>query len=94
MKIPGKVKIGGLIFSVERIKNLVRDYNSFGESCGNSQEIRLDADMSEQLTESTFIHEVLHMLDFVYCIRMEHDQVRQLESAILAFIKDNPEIFK
>lgn len=93
MQIPGKIKIGGLIFTVEEKFNEVRDKNQSGSSCGNTQEIIIDKDISQQLKETTFIHEIIHQIDFVYNIGLEHQQVYQLETGLYSFIKDNPIIF-
>lgn len=94
MNIPKKVKIGGLEFSVKERKNELRDNKRSGSSCGNTQEIVIDSDISQQFKETTFIHELIHQIDFVYNIGLEHQQVFLLEAGIYALIKDNPEIFK
>jgi hypothetical protein len=94
MHIPDKVKIGGLHYEVKEEKNLIRDNKASGISCGNEQVIKLDTDISDQLKETTFIHEVLHQIDFVYNIGLEHQQIFQLEAGIYAFLKDNPNVIK
>ncbi|APM40489.1 hypothetical protein BS101_18015 [Clostridium kluyveri] len=93
MNIPDKIKIGGMIFSVALIDNLMRDGSSSGRSCGNSQEIQIDKSASHQYKETTFIHEVLHQINFVYNIGLEHKQIYDLETAIYALVKDNPRVF-
>ena len=94
MNIPSTVKIGGLLFTVKEKANEIRDNSRSGSSCGNTQQISIDKDISQQFKETTFIHEVLHQLDFVYNIGLEHQQIFQLEAGIYAFIKDNPNMFK
>jgi hypothetical protein len=94
MNIPKEIKIGGLIYNVLEEKNLLRDSSCSGRSCGNLQDIRIEEGISRQFKETTFIHEVLHQIDFVYNIGLEHQQIFQLEAGIYAFIKDNPDIFK
>ena len=94
MNIPNKVKIGGFQYSVSQADNLLRDENKSGDSCGNKQSIRIDSSATGQLKEVTFIHEVLHQIDYAYTIGLEHQQIFQLEAGIFAFIKDNPDIFK
>ena len=93
MQIPKNVKIGGLIYSVKEEDNRLRDHNETGASCGNSQEIVLDKNISQQLKETTLIHEILHQINFVYNINLEHQQIYQLEAGLYAFIKDNPVVF-
>lgn len=94
MKIPDKVKIGGLIYSVEEKENELRDGAQFGSSCGNTQQIVLEKSISKQLKEMVFIHEIIHQIDFVYNIGLEHQKVYQLEAGLYAFIKDNPGVFE
>jgi len=93
LNIPDRIKIGGMIFSVALIDNLMRDGSSSGRSCGNSQEIQIDKSASYQYKETTFIHEVLHQINFVYNVGLEHKQIYDLETAIYALVKDNPSVF-
>ena len=94
MNIPDKVKIGGLIYDVSSSDTLCRDNDALGSSSGNRQSILIDSTISNQLQESTFIHEVIHQLSFVHHLEIDEDGTARLESAIYAFIKDNPDIFK
>ncbi len=94
MIIPEKVIIGGLEYVILEKNNELRDSARTGASCGNTQEIVIDKDISAQLKETTFIHEIIHQIDFVYNIGLEHQQVFQLEAGIYAFMKNNPDIFK
>lgn len=94
MNIPNIIKIGGLKFTVEEKANQIRDNSRSGASCGNAQQITIDKDISTQFKETTLIHEIIHQIDFVYNIGLEHQQVYQLEAGIYAFIKDNPNLFK
>jgi hypothetical protein len=88
-KIPKSVTIGGLEYNIRFEENMVRDKSRTGESSGNKQELVIDPGMSKQIQETTFIHEVLHQIDFVYNIGLEHQAVFQLEAGIYAFLKSN-----
>ena len=88
-KIPSKVKIGGLEYNISIEENMTRDRARYGESCGNKHEIKIDPSSSQQLQETTFIHEILHQIDFVYNIDLKHEQVYALEAGIYAFLKSN-----
>jgi len=94
MNIPDKVKIGGFRYSVSEIKNLARDRQRAGESCGNDQTITLEESNSQQSKESTFIHELFEQFNHVYSMGLKHQQIYQLETALYAFIKDNPGVFR
>lgn len=87
--IPDSVEIGGHPYRVLFEKGLVRNSGSQGNSCGNEQTIKIDPELTQDMAESTFIHEVIHQLDYVYNIGLEHKQVYQLEASIFAFIKAN-----
>lgn len=93
MNMPDKIKIGGMIYTVEEKADEVRDNRRSGCSNGNAQTIIIDKDITKQFKESTFIHEVLHQIDFIYNIELDHKQVFLLETGIFAFLKDNPNIF-
>jgi hypothetical protein len=93
MTIPETVKIGGLIFDVKFTEHLTRDSSCLGQHCGNLQEIQIDSGLKQQMKESSFLHEVLHGIDFVYGVGLSHEAVKQLEGGLYAFIKDNPAIF-
>lgn len=92
MNIPNKVKIGGLEYNVSFADNLMRDNSANGQSCGNQQTILIDSSASNQLKESTFIHEILHQLSYVYHLDLDEDAVSRMEGAVYAFLKDNPDI--
>jgi len=92
IKIPNIVKIGGLDFTVEEKTDEVRDNGRTGCSSGTTQKIIIDKDISQQLKETTFIHELLHQVDYVYTIGLSHQQVYLLEASIYAFLKNNPDM--
>lgn len=94
MNIPQTVKIGGLIYDVSLSNNLLRDSDAMGSSCGNSQSIVLDSTISKQMQESTFIHEIVHQLSYVHHLDLDEAATCRLESAIYAFIIDNPDVFE
>lgn len=50
--------------------------------------------MCQQQIESTFIHEVIEQINFLYNIELEHHKICLLENAIYSFIKGNPDVFK
>lgn len=93
MNIPDKVKIGGLTYEVSTSDKLLRDSDAMGTSCGNIQSITIDRTVPKQLQETTFIHEVIHQISFVYNLNFEEHTTALLEAGIYAFIKDNPAIF-
>ncbi len=93
LNIPGKVKIGGHIYTISHVDNLIRDRDHMGESCGDQLSIKIDKSLPESVQQSVFIHEILEQFNFVYNVGLEHKQIYDLEAAIYTLIKDNPEIF-
>lgn len=72
----------------------MRDSSAFGQSCGNLQQIKIDSEISDQMASQTFIHEILHAIEFTYNLEIDHKLIHQLETALYAFVVDNPEVFK
>ena len=60
MKIPKKLKIGGLIWTVKEDDNVSREGNCYGSTHHTSQNIFLEPRLSIQKRDQTFIHELLH----------------------------------
>ena len=94
MNIPSQIKIGGLNYSVEFVKNLIRDRSASGQSCGNEQSITIDSSSSKQLQETTLVHEIIEQINFVYNTELEHHQICLLEAGLYAVMKDNPKVFE
>lgn len=93
MNIPDKVKIGGLAYEVSTSDTLMRDNEASGNSCGNTQSIMIDQTVSKQLQETTFLHEVIHQISFVYNLKFDEHTTALLEAGLYAFIMDNPAVF-
>ena len=91
--IPSKVKIGGLTYKCSLEKNLARDRNSLGESCGNELSITIDESTSQQTQNKTLIHEIIEQLNFNYDIDLEHHKICLIETGLYQVIVDNPGIF-
>lgn len=94
MNIPKAVKIAGCWYGCELNDNLCRDNSCIGMSCGNNQQIVIDGSIPKENQESTLIHEVLEQINYRYELDLEHRTITTLETALYAFIKDNPDIFK
>lgn len=93
MNMPDKVQIGGLTYEVSTSDTLMRDNEASGNSCGNTQSITIDRTVSKQLQETTFLHEVIHQISYVYNLKFDEHTTALLEAGLYAFIKDNPALF-
>jgi hypothetical protein len=93
MKIPEKVKIGGLTYTVEETQHITfgSDYN--GEVLYRDLKINLRP-TARACMERTFLHEIIHAV-FRNLGYTEHDEgkVDELAGALYALIVDNPEVF-
>ncbi len=81
MKIPKQIKIGALTYKI--IKKKLDD--DCGQQRTKEQIIYLDKDMSEELEELTFWHEVLHAIN----PELTDKDVEFLSQAIVQVRRDN-----
>lgn len=95
MKIPDKIKIGGKIYAVKKVKEIGLTMISCSAKIDFREcEIRIYPS-SQQKMETDFMHEVMHAI-FDHLGYKEHDekQIDEFANALYAVIQDNPEIFE
>lgn len=93
MKIPGAVKIGGLVYVVTETGNITLGANYNAEILYRDLKINIRP-MAKEQKERSFLHEVLHGV-YSNLGLLEHDeeQIDALAGALYALITDNPGIF-
>jgi len=91
MKIPDKVKVGGLEYRVVTTDILKKGESYAGEIDYMGCEIRLKPHESKQSQYQTFLHELCHAL-YVHCGYYDHDEreIESLSQALAMVIRDNP----
>jgi hypothetical protein len=92
MRLPSKVRIKSRIsYNLFWTTDLGHEGDEpiTGECCEQTRQIRILSGQSDDETMKTFIHEVLHCLEFEYDIELPHKAINQLESAILKVLKLN-----
>ncbi len=97
MKIPNKVKIGGITYTVNTdVERFLLGDDMSGEILFRDAEISIRKGLEPQVAERTFIHEVLHGIhaNLGYMNGGEEDKIDELAGALYALIVDNPGIFK
>jgi len=99
MKIPEKVKIGGIDLDIVTVeKCVIGSMVCLAAYSSINQSIELVDYMPDQKTESVLLHEVLHgIFDFAGILLpedQEEDLVERISSALYMVIIDNPEMFK
>ena len=83
IKIPQTLKVGGRSLLVKFTKNLLRDTGNRGEVEWHTETMRIDSDMVYTLTVITFLHEIVHCIDEVYCNRnLSEDETNQLAEGL------------
>lgn len=95
MKIPERVKIGGVTYDVLRkVERIKYGPDYIANIVYGSGSIELGKFDSEQMEQRTFLHEVIHGI-FNHLGYIKHDEKRidELANALYALIIDNPEIF-
>jgi hypothetical protein len=95
MNIPDKVKICGYEYAVEFKETVTLDAKEcFGTHSFNNLKISLSDQFPQQIQDATFLHEVIHAIDYTHSIGLKEEVVAKLANGLYAFIKDNPEVFK
>lgn len=84
-KYPKKIYIRNDVYKVV-FKEGLKD---FGDTDPVKLVIRIKSGMSKRETFSTFIHEVLHALEFSHDIKIKHKQVHKMERALFELLVDN-----
>lgn len=92
MKIPKKLKICGLDYTIEIVDNMVEDENLSGQHEANKLIIRLHkGNYHQQKTEQTFWHEITHAISVHYLgtKEMDEDQCDNFGNGLYQVLKDN-----
>ena len=93
MRIPEKVKIGGLTYTVEITEKLdLGSLNCSAEIAYNALMIRVTPQAKEKM-EADFLHEVLHGIFNFLGLEQDERHVEEIAQALYALIRDNQEMF-
>jgi len=89
MKLPEKVRITyGTSYKVEMVEALDKP-TIMGDCDPDLHLIRICSTLSERQILVTFIHELLHALQFEYGIKIAHSSIDQLDEAIERLLRLN-----
>ena len=85
------IKVSGITYKV-----LTKTAEEMGGNIGlanfNTQEIWIHQDMTHQTKVIARWHETVHILEKVYGVKMSEEQVTIFTHALVALLKDNPNI--
>jgi len=87
-----KLKICGITYEV-LYKTPEEMQGNIGLALFNSQEIWINDTFTVQTKKIALWHEVLHILDHAYNLKMTEEQVKFQTHALIALVEDNPEVF-
>lgn len=99
MKIPDKVRIGGINYAVEYENRLMNDDGQglSGQISYRHATIKLDTNVQdEQGKKQTLLHEIMHGIaeHFDLPVRTDEDTIDKLAKGLYMVIVDNPNMFK
>uniref|UniRef100_A0A6H2A2S1 Phage protein n=1 Tax=viral metagenome TaxID=1070528 RepID=A0A6H2A2S1_9ZZZZ len=86
VKLPKQIKIGGFTYKVKLNKLTdahLKDQMRFGEHIYHIRSLLIDSTLSDEQTSATFIHEVCHAIDSIYCnSRLSEDDIKGMAGGI------------
>lgn len=84
-----KIYIAGLEYEIQYAKHYARDAEALGSHNGNNAVIKIDVDLKLQVKQKVLLHEIIEAINFEYSLKLEHDKICVLESALFEVIKNN-----
>lgn len=90
MKIPKTLKIGGQVYRV-LVKDFVDEGNESlcGYAIAGDNIIAINHALPQSQQESTFLHEVIEVVNNNYELKLEHPVIQTLEAALYQVLVDN-----
>ena len=86
-----KFNVAGISYSVEHLPSEAMGGN-IGLADFNKQKISINSDHTEQTQKLACIHEIIHIVDKAYNLKLTEEQVTYGAHALYAFLKENAEI--
>lgn len=90
MKIPKVIKAVGRSYQVhvEESKDFTGELN--GEVNVDKQVIRIASGQGFEGERETLLHEVIHIVEKLFAVDLEEEQVKVLSNALFNVLRDNP----
>jgi len=91
MKLPEKVKVGAMVYTVEIVPNMYADRQLYGEVIYDQQVIKIAGDINEARQFNVFLHELTHAILFESGDVVDHDErfVRSFSNLLTQVVFDN-----
>lgn len=82
---PKAIHFAPYVYRIIFVKNL----DCYGETDPVKKTIKIKKGLSPRMTLTTFIHELLHVIEFDQPVKLKHKTVYKLEQAIVELLLDN-----
>ena len=79
MKVPKNIRVGGINIDIK----IKPDLDVSGSYFPSQALIEINKDLNKTMQYTTFIHEVLEAMNYIYDINLKHHQILQLEAALM-----------
>lgn len=93
MKLPREILVGDSIWTVKTVRKVPTTQGSKRENIGlcdpSTNEVLLKTGLDARERLETFLHEVLHCIEFEYEMELGHKIIYALQGPIAQFLIDN-----
>jgi len=92
MKIPNKIKVGGIDYEIEMVDYKENDFAEikiWGKTERDKCKIVLYNGVNPQRLWETLFHEIIHIIDRHFDINLNESKVERLSNGIYQVLKDN-----
>ncbi len=96
MKKPNQLTVRVMGRDVPILKDdiVVQAANNLGEYRIQRNQIAIDSQVEQQLQGAVLIHEIVEVLNFDLELKLQHEILSSLASALYQVIRDNPQLIK
>ena len=94
MKIPKKIKIGGHMVTIRKMRQL-QEPETIGQAFNSEDRIDLATHsegkpISEAMRAVVLLHEIVHHINWVYCgARLSEEDIQAIGEGLLQVLRDN-----
>ena len=90
IRVPKQIKIGVNCYQVEHLPDELFNDNEYGAAWHRKQKITIDPSSHSVQKYTTFLHEIIHLIEKSYCFRVDSDgNVDRLACGLAEFLRNN-----
>lgn len=83
------IKVAGNVYTIRADQDL-ENQGILGEANFNTHEILINPLYSKQQQEAVLLHEIIHVINYVYNVGLDEEHVDRLARGLYATIVENP----